>query len=80
MNLHKHGIDFERAQALWLDEWRIELEARSHGEPRFMTVGLCEGKHWTAFFTLRGEAVRLISVRRARAEEIELYEQEDDRS
>ena len=77
MNQAKHGIDFERAQALWLDARRIETEARWENEPRFVTVAMLEGTHWAAFFTLRGEAVRLISVRRARPEEVLLYEERD---
>ena len=32
------------------------------------------GKHWSAVITYRGERVRLISVRRARAEEVAIYE------
>nr|WP_234837907.1 BrnT family toxin [Sinorhizobium medicae] len=32
------------------------------------------GKHWTAVFTYRGTAIRIISVRRARKQEIEHYE------
>lgn len=74
MNLEKHGIDFDRARGLWLDPQRIEIEARAEGEPRFMTVGLLDGKHWSAFITYRGDAVRIISVRRARLDEVALYE------
>jgi uncharacterized DUF497 family protein len=35
---------------------------------------MIEGRHWTAFFTLRGEAIRIISVRRARDDEVEAYD------
>jgi uncharacterized protein len=37
-------------------------------------IGQIEGKVWTAVCTLRGEALRIISVRRARKEEIGNYE------
>lgn len=73
-NLDKHGIDFERAQALWLDPRRIEIPARTDDEPRFLLIGLLQGKAWSAVFTLRGDAVRIISVRRSRLQEVELYE------
>jgi uncharacterized DUF497 family protein len=33
-NLAKHGIDFEAARALWLDDDAIEVDARSETEPR----------------------------------------------
>ncbi|MDA1290425.1 MAG: BrnT family toxin, partial [Proteobacteria bacterium] len=31
-------------------------------------------KHWSAVITYRNENVRIISVRRSRGEEVELYE------
>jgi uncharacterized DUF497 family protein len=78
-NLAKHGIDFEAAQALWLDDDAIEADARSETEPRSAVIGMIEGKHWAAFFTVRGEAIRIISVRRARDDEVEAYEREKNR-
>ena len=73
-NLAKHGIDFEAAQALWLDDDAFEIDARSTTEPRKALIGMIEGKHWIAFFTPRGEAIRIISVRRARENEVQAYE------
>jgi uncharacterized DUF497 family protein len=52
----------------------IEIPARTMDEPRFLVVGLIAGKHWSAVVTYRNEAIRLISVRRSRAEEVTLYE------
>jgi uncharacterized DUF497 family protein len=74
MNLAKHGIDFDRAQALWDDPWILEAPAKTEDEPRFLSIGKIEGKHWAAVWTPRGAAVRIISVRRARPEEIGYYE------
>ena len=73
-NKSKHSIGFVEAQVLWLDEMLVEIPARTEDEPRFLVVGLNSGKHWSAVITYRGERVRLISVRRARAEEVEIYE------
>lgn len=73
-NLLKHGIDFDRAQALWDDPWMLEAPAKTEDEPRFLSIGKIEGKHWAAVWTPRGGAVRIISVRRARKEEINYYE------
>lgn len=39
-----------------------------------MVIGLIDGKHWSAVITNRGEAVRVISVRRSRDEEVTFYE------
>ena len=68
------GRDFVEAQGLWLDEMFVEIQARTEDEPRFLLVGMISGKHWSAVITYRGERVRIISVRRARIEEVELYE------
>ena len=73
-NKIKHGIDFVEAQALWLDDMLVEIPARTEDEPRFVVVGMIWGKHWSAVITYRGERVRLISVRRARPEEVAIYE------
>lgn len=73
-NEDKHGIDFVEAQVLWLDEMRIEIPARTEDEPRFVVVGMIGDKHWSAVITYRDERIRLISVRRSRAEEVVIYE------
>lgn len=73
-NEAKHGIDFDQAQALWGDPWMLEVPAKTEDEPRFLSIGRIEGKHWAAIWTPRGDAVRIISVRRARKEEIGYYE------
>ena len=73
-NARKHGIDFETARALWDDPGLLIAPARSVDEPRFLAIGNIGGKLWSAIVTHRGGAIRLISVRRARAEEIERYE------
>ena len=74
-NLEKHGIDFIAAQALWGDPALLEITARPADEPRWLVIGRIQGKHWSAVITRRGQATRLISVRRSRPEEIQLYEQ-----
>ncbi|MDJ0824816.1 MAG: BrnT family toxin [Rhodobacter sp.] len=73
-NRDKHGIDFDEAQALWSDPRLLVIPARTVEEPRWMAIGKLRGRHWAALFTMRGEAIRLISVRRARREETTLYE------
>ena len=75
-NKAKHGIDFVEARALWLDGNRLQVAARTEGEPRFVLIGLIGDKHWSAVITYRGDRIRLISVRRARPLEVQLYEGE----
>ena len=73
-NLVKHGIDFDEAQILWDDEDRLEIPAKTIDEPRYLVIGKIKDKHWSAVITYRDETIRIISVRRSRDEEVELYE------
>lgn len=73
-NRIKHSIDFLEAQALWSDPMLLEIPAKTTDEPRYLVIGLLGNKHWSAVMTYRGDKIRLISVRRARAEEVALYE------
>ena len=73
-NHSKHGIDFVEAQLLWLDSDLLEIPAKTIDEPRFLMIGRIGDQHWSAVVTHRGENIRVISVRRSRVEEIELYE------
>jgi uncharacterized protein len=73
-NRAKHGIDFIQAQELWHDPMRIEVPARTVDEARWLVIGQINGKHWSAVVTYRHEKVRIISVRRARDEEVAIYE------
>ncbi len=73
-NFKKHGIDFIAAQELWTDPDLIEVQAKSNNEPRFLIVACIANKHWSAVITYRGDKIRIISVRRSRKSEVELYE------
>jgi hypothetical protein len=73
-NERKHGIDFRAAQDLWADPDVVEIPARTLDEPRWVAIGKIEDKHWAAVITSREGRTRIISVRRARDEEIEIYE------
>ena len=73
-NREKHGIDFEEAQAIWDDAEYLEIPAKILDEPRWLVIGKIGGKCWSAVITYRGDKIRIISVRRSREEEIELYE------
>jgi len=72
-NMVKHGLDFKQVQRLWDDSNLLELVSPVSNEPRFLNIGKIDEKYWTAIVTYREKAVRLISVRRARTEEVEAY-------
>jgi hypothetical protein len=73
-NKEKHGIDFETAKRLWADENRVEIHAPHPVEDRWILLGKKDDKLWTVIYTLRGTASRIISVRRSREKEEDLYD------
>lgn len=73
-NRQKHGIDFIEAQRLWDDVDLLVIPARTEDEPRSVAIGRIDGKLWSAVVTYRRERIRIISARRSRKEEQELYE------
>ncbi len=77
-NMSKHGIDFDTAKALWDDPNRVEIHAPHPIENRNILVGKIWKKLWASIFTTRGNAIRIISVRRARKKESILYEQKEN--
>ena len=70
------GIDFDEAQALWLDQNRIKIPLPFISEPRTAVIGKIGPDLWTAIVTQRGENTRIISVRRAHPKEEKIYEQD----
>ena len=76
-NQDKHGINFVEAQKLWSDENLLEIPARTTDEPRYVVIGKIEDKHYSAVITYRNEKIRIISVRRSRKEEVNLYESKE---
>jgi len=72
-NKLKHGIDFLDAQSIWDDPQRVIIPARTVGESRFVIIARRENEFWSAIYTHRGENIRIISVRRSRQNEKEIY-------
>jgi len=77
-NKTKHGIDFNTAKDLWDDSNRVEIQTSYPLENRSILIGRVDRKLWTAIFTRRGNAIRIISVRRARKQEVRLYGQKEN--
>ena len=69
-NLAKHGVSLDRARDL-------EVEARvadgRFDEPRFRAYGRIDGTAYCLAYTVRGAAVRAISLRRAHKREYERH-------
>ncbi|MDD5158046.1 BrnT family toxin [Sulfurimonas sp.] len=73
-NKQKHGIDFEDAKLLWNDDRMIEISTSYEDEERFINIGKINSKFYTVVSTIREDKIRIISARRARKKEIEIYE------
>lgn len=73
-NKKKYGINFDEAQVLWDDPDLIEIPVKTVDEPRFLVIGKISEKYWSVIITYRREKIRIISARRARKEEVDIYE------
>lgn len=73
-NFKKHGVLFETAAKVFLDENRIEIYDAVHSidEDRYITIGLA-GEVLFVVYTERRPRIRLISARLATARERKLY-------
>ena len=73
-NIEKHGISFEDAALIFLDENRIEEydEIHSDDEDRFKVIGKFD-EVLVVIYTERGEIYRLISARYANKKEVKKY-------
>jgi len=74
VNKQKHGIDFEEAQLLWNDDRMVEIKSSYEDENRFINIGKISPKIYAVITTIRTDKIRIISARRARKKEIEIYE------
>ena len=72
-NKAKHGIDFIEAQQLWKDGHALVFQVSYPVEERLILLAQFRTKIWAAVFTMRGDATRIISVRRARKNEEKHY-------
>lgn len=58
---------------LWQDPNRLVIPARTIEEVRYLLIGEFYGAVWSVVYTTRGENIRIISARKARKNEKELY-------
>jgi uncharacterized DUF497 family protein len=75
-NQTKHGISFEKASQIWQGNYiTVDGVAHAKNEERSASLGLINGRVCVAIWTRRNENVRIISVRRARKYEEQLYQE-----
>ena len=72
--LAARGLDMARAgEVLAGMTLTVEDDRRDYGEDRFITVGLLDGAMVVLVWTSRGDAYRIISMRKANERERRLY-------
>jgi uncharacterized DUF497 family protein len=73
-NIAKHGVDMAEVANFEFDTTLMRPDTRRrYGEHRYIAVGLIRGRVYVLVFTMRGAAVRVISLRKANRREIETY-------
>ena len=71
----KHGIDFEAAIRIF-DDIYVQRESNvDHGEPRYLAIGLIDGIYVAVVWIPRARNGRIITARRARDSERNLYDE-----
>jgi uncharacterized DUF497 family protein len=69
------GLDFARAGEVFAGPTLTRPDARkAYGEARYITIGMLDGRLVVIVWTPRGEARRIISLRKANDREIEKHE------
>ncbi len=73
-NTEKHRVSLALAGQFELDTAVIRMDWRKdYGELRFNAIGYVGQRLYHMTFTLRGEAIRVISLRKANRREIQRY-------
>jgi hypothetical protein len=74
INLKNHGLDFADAEMVFSGAtFTFEDDRFDYGEDRFITMGLLRGVVVVIAHTERGEAARIISMRKANKHEQEIF-------
>ena len=74
INRRKHGLSLSDASLMDFDTASYEHDARrAYGEDRFQAHGLINGRLHVLAFTMRGDVLRAISLRKANAREVKRY-------
>ena len=79
LNVAAHGVTFEAARLVFADafaiDWRDERE--DYGEDRYSIIGAVEQNLLYVAYTMRGDAIRIISARGAEPHERRRYHEDN---
>jgi uncharacterized DUF497 family protein len=79
LNRQKHGVEFDEAGTIFVDEFSVVIPDPDHSEEedRMIIIGMSrKNRLLVAVFTKRGSKVRLISARKATRPERKIYEED----
>ena len=79
LNKADHGVTLEAARLVFDDPFALEwLDDREHyGEERYVVLGMADGQLLYVAYTMRGDAIRIISARGAEPNERRQYHEEN---
>lgn len=74
------GFGFEEVTPVFLDPVRFTFPDNrfDYGEARWITFGEIEGRLFAVAYTMRGDAIRIISARKANTGERKRYDEQND--
>lgn len=73
-NLERHGIDFRDCARAFDSAMLVTLDDRTdYGEVRVLGIGTLDGEIVALVWTIRGDAIRIISARKANGKERAAY-------
>jgi hypothetical protein len=74
INRRKHGLSLADAGLMDIESgFIVPDERRAYGEARLQAYGLIGGRLHVLAFTMRGEVLRAISLRKANSREVKRY-------
>jgi uncharacterized protein len=73
-----HGVTFEMAGDVFKDPFAIEWldDREDYGEDRYVIIGIVDSRLLYVAYTMRGEAIRILSVRGAEPHERRQYHED----
>jgi uncharacterized protein len=74
-NYAKHGVSFEMARDVFKDPFALEWpdDHMDYGEERYGLIGIADGRLLFVAYTMRADAIRIISARGAEPHEHKRY-------
>jgi len=78
-NYAKHGVTFEAARDVFEDPFALDWfdESEAYDEDRYAIIGMVDARLLYVAYTMKGEAIRIISAREAEPYERRRYHEEN---